>query len=80
MNNTRVEEKLKKEPKSYTYIIAVVVIVLGLLVWSAMSIKKGEDVKDSMTIAKNIIGGILHPDLEFLFRLDNKGVIYLLFV
>ena len=59
MNNTRVEEKLKKEPKSYTYIIAVVVIVLGLLVWSAMSIKKGEDVKDSMTIAKNIIGGIL---------------------
>ena len=79
MNNTRVEEKLKKEPKSYTYIIAVVVIVLGLLVWSAMSIKKGEDVKDSMTIAKNIIGGILHPDLEFLFRLDNKGVIYLLF-
>ena len=79
MNNTRVEEKLKNEPKSYTYIIAVVVIVLGLLVWSAMSIKKGEDVKDSMTIAKNIIGGILHPDLEFLFRLDNKGVIYLLF-
>ncbi len=79
MYNTKVEEKLKKEPKSYTYIIAVVVIVLGLLVWSAMSIKKGEDVKDSMTIAKNIIGGILHPDLEFLFRLDNKGVIYLLF-
>ena len=79
MMNTKVEEKLKKEPKSYTYIIAVIVIVLGLLVWSAMSIKKGDDVKDSMTIAKNIISGILHPDLEFLFRLDNKGVIYLLF-
>jgi len=79
MMNSKVEEKLKKEPKSYTYIIAVIVIVLGLLVWSAMSIKKGDDVKDSMTIAKNIISGILHPDVEFLFRLDNKGVIYLLF-
>jgi len=74
MMNSKVEEKLKKEPKSYTYIIAVIVIVLGLLIWSAMSIKKGDDVKDSMTIAKNIISGILHPDLEFLFRLDNKGV------
>ena len=37
MVNSKVEEKLKKEPKSYTYIIAVIVIVLGLLVWSAMS-------------------------------------------
>lgn len=78
MVNSKIEEKLKKEPKSYTYIIAVIVIVLGLLVWSAMSIKKGDDVKDSMTIAKNIINGILHPDLEFLFRFDSKGVIYLL--
>ena len=42
MVNSKVEEKLKKEPKSYTYIIAVIVIVLGLLVWSAMSIKKGD--------------------------------------
>lgn len=51
MMNSKVEEKLKKEPKSYTYIIAIIVIVLGLLIWSAMSIKKGDDVKDSMTIS-----------------------------
>src|SRR3712207_2878362 len=36
-------------------------------------------VGDSMSIAKSIISGILHPDVNFLTRLDNQGVIYLLF-
>src|SRR3712207_8570006 len=36
-------------------------------------------VGDSMSIAKSIISGILHPDINFLTRLDNQGVIYLLF-
>lgn len=75
----KIQEKLNKEPKSYTYIIAITLIVIALLIWSAVSIKKGENVGDSISIAKSIIGGILNPDISFLLRLDNQGVIYLLF-
>lgn len=49
-----------------------------MLVWSATSIKVGNK-NDTIDIAGNIIKGILHPDLKFLLRLDDKGVIYLLF-
>ena len=75
----KIEEKLKKEPKSYIYILSITIIVVLFLIWSSFSIKKGENVGDSMSIAKNIIFGILNPDLKFLFRLDKQGVIYLLF-
>lgn len=79
MENSRLEEKLQKEPKSYAYILSIVVIFSGLLIWSLTAIKKGDTAGDSMSIAGNIMSGILHPDLNFLFRSDNQGVIYLLF-
>lgn len=75
----KIEEKLKKEPKSYSYIFLLTLVVVLLLVWSSFSIKKGENIGDSFSIAKSIISGILKPDLTFLFRLDRQGVIYLLF-
>ncbi|MBS4750101.1 phosphonate ABC transporter, permease protein PhnE [Granulicatella sp. zg-ZJ] len=79
MNREKIEEKLQKEPKSYMYILLITVIVLGLLIWSSSAIKKGDTTGDSLSVASNIMGGILNPDWHFLFRLDNKGVLYLLF-
>ncbi|MCI5996943.1 MAG: phosphonate ABC transporter, permease protein PhnE [Peptoniphilaceae bacterium] len=79
MKNLKVEEKLKEEPKSYMYILSIILIVAVLLLWSAMSIKKGDTAGESSRIAKSIITGILNPDWNFLLRLDKQGVMYLLF-
>lgn len=49
------------------------------LVWSGLTIKTGDVGSDSISIAKQIISGILSPDWHFSFRLDAKGVLYLLF-
>lgn len=77
--DNRITEKLNKEPKSYSYILSIIIIVAALLIWSATSIKTGDDVGNSIDVAKNIINGILNPDMEFFTRLDSQGVIYLLF-
>lgn len=75
----KIKEKLSKEPKSYIYILSIILIIFLLLVWSFFSIKKGDNVSNSSSIAKSIIFGILNPDLNFLFRVDKQGVMYLLF-
>lgn len=75
----RINEKLSKEPKSYSYILSIILIVVALLIWSATSIKTGDNVENSVQVAKNIVNGILNPDIEFFTRLDSQGVMYLLF-
>lgn len=79
INSVKYQKKLLEEPKSYQYIILISLILISFLVWSGLTIKTGDVGSDSISIAKQIISGILSPDWHFFFRLDAKGVLYLLF-
>lgn len=74
-----VEATLAKEPKSYVYVILILVIVALLMIWSASSVQIKDFSKDSLKLASSILGGIVHPDFEFLFSIKTDGVPYLLF-
>ncbi len=76
---SKFEKKLLKEPKNHLYIIFVLVLLTGMILWSASSVQNGKSSEDSIKLAGNIITGILNPDTNLLFRLDEKGVLYLLF-
>lgn len=74
---TTVEKQLQSAPRNHRYILTVTAIVLVLLVWSVLGISLKMDA-NGIKIASNITGGLLHPDLDFLFSFTNKGVLYLL--
>lgn len=75
----RVQRALDREPKRYTYLVLNTIITLVVLGWSATSLKLQSGHTDSMKIAKSILGGIVSPDLGFLFSIKADGVPYLLF-
>lgn len=74
---TTIEKQLLQAPRNHRYVLTVVAIVLILLAWSVTELSFKLD-SNGMKIASNIIGGLFNPDLEFLFDLSNKGVLYLL--
>lgn len=74
----KVIQKLKSEPKNHGYIFLIVAIVLFMLIWSSSVINFESATDEGMSVAKNIIKGILNPNKEMLFSLTKKGVPYLL--
>lgn len=75
----RVQKKLAEEPNRYLYYTLMMMIILGLMVWSSSSVKLSDDAGSSTGVAWSILGGIAQPDLGFLFDFGPKGVPYLLF-
>lgn len=74
-----IEKQYKNHPKTWVYQIVVVLIVIGLLVWSGGAVEINGGKMKGLQVAKNIILGILHPDKELLFNFTKTGVAYLLF-
>ena len=74
-----IEEQLKKEPNRRLYYSLLTVVMLGLVAWSMTAIQFSTIEKSGLSIAQNIINGILTPDTEMLFSLTKQGVPYLLF-
>ncbi|MGO2695921.1 phosphonate ABC transporter, permease protein PhnE [Bavariicoccus seileri] len=72
-------EKLKLAPKNHRYILIMFLIIVGLLAWSVTGISSSGTNGDSMSVAKNIIHGIVTPDTELLFNWTKQGIPYLLF-
>lgn len=77
--SNKIYDKLKEKPDNRLYISTIIIITIALLLWSMSSIHKNNSHTDSVSVAKNILTGILQPDTKFLFRFDSKGVLYLLF-
>ncbi|MFJ7972867.1 phosphonate ABC transporter, permease protein PhnE [Psychrobacillus sp. NPDC096389] len=73
-----IEKQLLLEKKSYQYITWIFIIVFILFIWSLSAIQLNNMEASGLTIAKNIIAGILHPDLDLLLNFTEKGVAYLL--
>ncbi|MDO5292300.1 MAG: phosphonate ABC transporter, permease protein PhnE [bacterium] len=71
-------EKYNKEPKRWGYNLAVAVVVVLLMLWSSSTVQLNTIEKGGLTVTKNIIAGILHPDTKLLFNFTSSGVAYLL--
>ncbi|HJA89524.1 MAG TPA: phosphonate ABC transporter, permease protein PhnE [Candidatus Jeotgalibaca merdavium] len=74
-----VENQFALEPQNRFYKISMFVIVLALILWSATAVNFNGIEASSLQVAKSIVNGLLHPDLEFLFDFSKSGVLYLLF-
>lgn len=73
------EEMLLNEPNNRRYQRVVTLIIVALLIWSSLSLQFAGFEEGAMVIAKNIIQGILSPDLEFLLDFKSEqGVPFLL--
>lgn len=76
--NDAVLRQMENEPKKWIYKVVIALIVVALLVWSGSTVKLENMQGSGFSIAKNIISGIFHPDLDLLFNFTNTGVAYLL--
>ncbi|SDB83538.1 phosphonate transport system permease protein [Pelagirhabdus alkalitolerans] len=74
---TAVEKQLHSEPDHRRYTIVLMAILSGLMIWSVSDLSVALDER-GMIIARNILTGLVNPDLAFLFSLTNQGVFYLL--
>ncbi|MCR4945183.1 MAG: phosphonate ABC transporter, permease protein PhnE [Clostridium sp.] len=73
-----IKKQLEKEPKLWIAKLFVTAFIFSIIIWAGSTIEyKG--VQDSgLSIAKNILLGIVSPDGKFLFDITTSGVMYLL--
>ena len=76
--NQRIQAAYEKRPKDWVYNLITALVVVGLLVWSGSAVETSGSTQDGGQIALNVLSGIFHPDLEFLFDFSTKGVPYLM--
>jgi len=72
-----VKAQLEKEPNLWIRKTLTVLFVIAIMLWAAKSVEFTGVKENGVDIAKNVLSGILHPDVDML--LDFKaGVPYLL--
>ena len=76
--NERIIEAYEKRPKDWVYNTITAVIVVGLLIWSGTAVETSGSTQNGGQIALNVLSGIFHPQLDFLFDFSTKGVPYLM--
>lgn len=76
--NKRIEAAYEARPKKWMFELAVAVVIVGLLIWSASGVETSGTTQNGGKIALNILSGIFHPDTKLLFSLTTQGVPYLL--
>ena len=62
-----VKKQLEKEPNLWIKKALTVAFILAIIIWSLQTIQYNGVKDNGVTIAKNVISGILHPDMEMLF-------------
>lgn len=74
-----IEKQYENRPKKWLYQIITLLVVVLLIAWSGSAVEISGGKQSGLTIAKNIIRGIVHPDTALLFNFTTDGVAYLLF-
>ena len=74
----KIKLKLKEEPNSKAYILTSSIIILAMFVWSLTALQGKDTSSGGFTIARNIISGIFHPDMNLLLNFTKQGVLYML--
>ncbi len=75
--NQKIIKKYEEQPKLWIVKFVVAFIVVGLIVWSSDTVSFSTT-ESGMGVAKNIISGIFHPDMDMLLDFSTSGVAYLL--
>lgn len=72
-----VQKQLEKEPNLWIRKALTVSFVIVLMLWASRSIVFNGVKENGVEIAKNVVSGIFHPDMEYLLDFKN-GVPFLL--
>lgn len=73
-----IEKQLGAAPRNGLYLGTIAAIVGALFVWSLTAVNFNQIEQNSLTIAKNILYGLTHPNTELLFNVSKQSVLYLL--
>ncbi len=76
--NERIIKAYEKRPRNWVYNMITAIVVVFLLVWSGSAVETSGSTQDGAQIALNVLSGIFHPQLDFLFNLTTSGVPYLM--
>lgn len=75
--NHRILQKYKEEPNGWIIKVGIALLCIGILVWSSSTVKF-TTTSQGILVVEQIISGIFHPDVKFLFDFTSSGVCYLL--
>lgn len=73
-----VKNQLEKEPKLWIIKLLSTLFVLALIIWTSSSLEYHGIQESGVSIAKNILLGIVSPSKELLVNFNTNGVPYLL--
>ena len=73
-----VKNQLEKEPKLWIIKLLTTLFVLALLIWTSSALEYHGIQESGVSIAKNILFGIVSPSKELLVNFNTNGVPYLL--
>jgi phosphonate transport system permease protein len=73
-----IEKLYKLEPHYRLSQLMITLILIIIFLWSMSTIKYDEFATNGVTIAKNILLGLIQPDLNLLVNFTTNGVPYLL--
>ena len=62
-----VKNQLQKEPNLWINKALTVLFVLAIVAWASIGINFSGVKEGGIDIAKNVMSGIIHPDMEILF-------------
>ena len=65
-------------PKTWITKLLLALAVACLLAWSSSTVVISDTAGNGLSVAGNILSGILHPDTKLLFNFTTSGVAYLL--
>ncbi len=76
--NPSIERQWELRPKHRLFRAAVSAVIVVLFLWSSTAVSMQKTGMSGMTVAKNIILGILQPDMSLLLNFTTQGVPFLL--
>ncbi|MFI3168867.1 MAG: phosphonate ABC transporter, permease protein PhnE [Faecalibacterium sp.] len=76
--NEKIKQQLDAQKSPLIAKVLVTFVLVAILVWSSTAVDLTSLSTSGFAVAKNIIKGILKPDLELLFATGTSGVGYLL--
>lgn len=76
--NASIQRQWESRPRRHLFRIVATIVVVALFLWSSTAVSMQQTQMNGVTVAKNIILGILQPDLSLLLNFTTQGVPFLL--
>lgn len=73
-----IDNQLRQAPGRSLPKILITVLVLGIFLWSTSAVQLKNAPENGLSIAKNILLGLVQPNTDLLFNMTSGGVLYLL--